>query len=265
MKRSENLAIKESKRHRDMLAFINSRSKVTVNDLSLTLGLSVQTIRRELRYLEQQNLVIRTKGGAMAIDPSPLHHQLKGNDLSLSASAITLINDHDVIALDSSSFSRALARQIRQTGIKATVLTASLDVANELINASNCRLVVTGGIYRSTSQSLEGTLTLQAIKSFRIEKAFLTCDGFTLQDGPTESDDYQAQFKSLLMQNASQTILAVPSQVIGKNSLIPLCSLSALSWIILVDPLDIRQMEALQSLGIKTLVDPFAYRKKNSS
>ncbi|WP_020374186.1 DeoR/GlpR family DNA-binding transcription regulator [Sulfobacillus thermosulfidooxidans] len=262
MKRSDNLVIKNSHRHRQIIALINSRRKVSVYELSAHLDLSIQTIRRELRYLEQQNLIIRTKGGAMALDSISTQNNLTSNDLSLSASAVSLINEHDVVALDSSSFSIALARQIRQMDFSVTVLTASLEVATELSSASNCRLVVTGGIFRRTSQSLEGTLTLQAIKSFRIEKAFITCDGFTLQDGPTESDDYQAQFKSLLMQNANQTILAIPNEIIGKNSLIPLCSLSALSWIILVEPLDSRQMEVLQSLGIKTLVDPFAYRKK---
>lgn len=265
MKQSSFYGINDhrSRHHQRIMELINARGIVKVSQLSESLSLSTQTIRRELRYLEQQKLIIRTQGGAIAVESKSPFHELQSTDLSLSAAAVTLINENDVVALDSSSFSVAFARQIRQTGLKVTILTASLAVANELIDSPNSRLVVTGGIFRETSRSLEGTLTLQAIKSFRIEKSFLTCDGFTLQDGPTESDDYQAQFKSILMQNSSQTILAVPEHIIGKNSLIPLCSLSSLSWIVLVKPLDIRQMEALQSVGVKTLVDPFADRKKS--
>ncbi len=251
-----------SRHYQKILELVNTRGSVNVAQLSQHLSISTQTIRRELRYLEQQNLIIRTRGGAVSLESKTHGPDLNTIDLSLSAAAITLINDHDVIALDSSSFSVGLARQIRQMALKVTVLTASLAVANELSAAPNARLVVTGGIYRNVSHSLEGTMTLQAIKSFRIEKLFLTCDGFTLQDGPTESDDYQAQFKSLLMQNANQTMLAIPEHIIGKNALIPLCSLSSLSWIILVKPLGIMETEALQSVGVKTLVDPFAYRKK---
>jgi DeoR/GlpR family transcriptional regulator of sugar metabolism len=63
------------------------------------------------------------------------------------------------------------------------------------------------------------------------------------------------------MQQSNQTILAIPPAIVGKNALIPLCPLNAIAWLVLLSPLLPSEMEALQALGIKILVDPFAKRK----
>ena len=112
---------------------------------------------------------------------------------------------------------------------RTRITTKSLKVAQELAESPDTRLIVTGEIFRTTSQSLEGSLSLHALKAYRIQKAFLTCEGFTLQDGPTESDESQAEFKSVLMQQSNQTILAISPFVVGKNAFIPLCPLNSIT------------------------------------
>lgn len=252
-----------SPRSQTILRLLTSAGQLTVREISQTLEASEQVIRRELKSLEKLGFLVRTYGGAIITDTNPVKGNLaqSAHDRALSATSASLINTGDVIAMDSSGFSIALARQIKLQKLQITVLTASLRVAQELSDSSNTRLIVTGGIYHSTSQSLEGALSLHALKTYRIQKAFLTCEGFTLQDGPTESDESQAEFKSILMQQSNQTILAISPLIVGKNSLIPLCPLSAITWMVLLSPFQSHEMEALQARGIKILVDPFAERK----
>ena len=251
-----------SARGESILRLLSSAGHLTVGEISRTLDVSTQAIRRELKVLEELGLLVRTYGGATIVDTShPADLPQSSEDRSLSVTALSLINAGDVIAVDSSAFSISLAREIRLQELPITVLTSSLRVAQELAESPNTRLIVTGGIFRTTSQSLEGSLSLHALKAYRIQKAFLTCEGFTLQDGPTESDESQAEFKSVLMQQSNQTILAIPPFVVGKNALIPLCPLNSITWMVLLNPFPPHEMEALQTVGIKMLVDPFAGRK----
>ncbi|MCY0900119.1 MAG: DeoR/GlpR family DNA-binding transcription regulator [Firmicutes bacterium] len=246
-----------------IIGLLSSAGRLTVKEMSSILGINEQTVRRELKALEALGLVIRTHGGAVLADRRSPSESLSQSpqDRVLGTTALSLINAHDVIALDSSGVAVAIASQIAHQGIPVTVLTASLAVALELAEADNVRLIVTGGIYHSSSRSFEGTVALDTIQHFRIQKSFLTCEGFNFQDGPTDSDEFQAHFKMALMQQSNQTVLAIPPSIVGKNALIPLCPLNMISWLVLINPLAPHEMEALQALGIKILVDPFAKRR----
>ncbi|MCY0885425.1 MAG: DeoR/GlpR family DNA-binding transcription regulator [Firmicutes bacterium] len=257
---------RRTRRQQAVLELVTRAGQMTIPELARQLDVSAETVRRDLTALERQGFLIRRRGGAMTLPRLTAGADLRQEAQRywrLSAAAVTLINPGDVVALDASPFAVAVAARLRHmapAGI--TVVTSSLPAANELAEVPDVRLVVTGGMYRGPLGALEGTLAMRALEAYRIQKAFLTSAGFTLRDGPTETDDQQAQLKMALIRNANQVILGVHPESLGTNALIPLCPLSALTWIVLEEPLPPADMEALQSLGIKVVVDPFAARKR---
>ncbi len=215
-------------------------------------------MRRDLHALAQAGLIVRTYGGAQAVSASPPGPGKSDRYWILAQLASHLIQPGDAIGLDASGFAVALAAQIKLQELRdISVLTPSLAVAHELGGLPGVQLVVTGGTYRESLDSLTGLLAERAIETHRLQKAFLACQGFTISEGPTEADDQAATLKGRMIRNANQVILAVHSEDYGKHALVPICPLTAINWLICDVPLQSRDAETLQTLGIKLIAHPF--------
>src|SRR5690606_35902948 len=117
-----------------ILAELDSAGRVTVNDLANRFGVSPVTVRKDLDLLEQRSLLRRVRGGAVAAsarDEGAVETRLRADapaKQAIAAAAASLVEDGDVIALDSSTTSNYLARELlSRTGLM--VVTTSLPTA----------------------------------------------------------------------------------------------------------------------------------------
>ena len=136
-------------RQEKMLAYINKVAKVSVRELSELFNMSLVTIRSDIKTLARRGLIIRTHGGAL----SPAGHQ-RGDPFKIRAIqnvpakqmiaqvAAKLIEDDDIIILDSGSTTYEIAQRISARNV--TVITNDLKIGTLLAERGDVSLIVTG-------------------------------------------------------------------------------------------------------------------------
>lgn len=250
-----------------ILELASQEGSVRVSDLSTRFGVTPETIRREINRLVRQGCLTRVHGGAVvprtaALHEVPFHsrverqHAEKG---AIAAAAARLVEEGDVIALDASTTALALALELRGRRPRSLViLTNGAQLPGRIADCEGITVVCTGGTLRARSLSYVGPQTLRAIDGYRVRKVFLSCKGFTVADGPTEGNEADAEVKQAFVRAAEAVVLLVDRSKWGHNSLVPVCSMTALTHIITDQPADPADRALLEAQGIKLHVEAAA-------
>jgi DeoR family transcriptional regulator of aga operon/DeoR family fructose operon transcriptional repressor len=182
-------------------SLVAEKRRVSVAELSSLFNVSAVTIRNDLDELEQQGLLVRTHGGALAIDQNQKKAELsfdvrerrqQGEKSRIGQMAASLIRDGDAIALDASTTALQIARQIKDRR-DLTVVTNGIRIALEFIDSPHITVVMPGGILRRDAVSLVGELGEEVLAKFNVQKGFFGAKGVTLEEGLTEVDSYEVQ------------------------------------------------------------------------
>jgi len=224
-----------------ILEMAGQDGSVRVSDLSTRFGVTPETIRREINRLVRQGRLTRVHGGAV-LPPTaaqyevPFHsrverqHAEKG---AIASMAARLVEEADVIALDASTTALALALELRARRPRSLViLTNGAQLPLRLADADGITVVCTGGTLRARSLSYVGPQTLRAIDGYRVRKVFMSCKGFTVGDGPTEGNEADAEVKQSFARSAETVVLLVDHSKWGRNSLVPICTVDALTHVV---------------------------------
>lgn len=233
---------------------------VRVSDLSAQFGVTPETIRREINRLVGQGRLTRVHGGAVlppASGPQELSfhsraERQRGEKNAIALAAAMLVEDGDVIALDASTTALALGLELRARRLRALVIvTNGAQLPLRVGDAEGITVVCTGGTLRPRSLSYVGPQTLRAIEGYRVRKALVSCKGFTLADGPSETGEADAEVKQALCRAAEEVVLLVDHTKWGHSSLVPICPVSALRTVVTdrLPPADERAR--LQAAGIR--------------
>jgi DeoR family fructose operon transcriptional repressor len=206
-----------------MRRILKDRHIVRVDELTIELGVSAATVRRDLRQMEERGDLRRVHGGAVAPERR-LEEQLFDDKTALAAAekqriaeaAARMIRPKDSIFLDGGSSVLALAALLHDR-TDLTVVTNSLRVAAELAGGGPS-LIVIGGELRRLSQTFVGPLTRFTIDPIHVDRAFMGTIGIAPAEGLTTTDPREAYTKNLVMQHAQEVILLADSSKIGKVS-----------------------------------------------
>lgn len=223
-------------RKREILRLLNIQKKVKTLELSQLFNVSEPTIRRDINEMEEQGLLVRTHGGALALDPSEMepsfsdkvdrYSQEKGEIARLAAS---LIKDHDTVILDSGTTTMAIAKHFHAKHV--TVITNSLDVATILEDNTEVELIVTGGQMRWNTRAMVGAIAERALGAFRANLAFIGTNAFN-EKGFTTPNLIEAQTKKKMIEIADRAFIVADSSKYGKTQLCLISELGGVSGII---------------------------------
>lgn len=217
-------------RHNEILLILDKNGSVTVTELAKKFNVSIETIRRDLYYLENKNLLSRVHGGAIL--PSrmceylTLEERLEENKEKKSACAKTameLLNEDDVIFIDSGSTAVEFARVLSDIFERMTIITHSLDVWTELRHKSGFKLIILGGEYSKKEAANFGYTTTETAKSMHASKAFIFPYAVSLKNGVANQDLIFLSIQKAFMENADETIFVADSSKFEKNSFAKLC------------------------------------------
>ena len=173
-------------RHARLLELVCTSGSATVEELSATLNVAPSTIRRDLQHLSVNGRIIRSYGGAIASGSrtgvASSAPRMQAEKRRIAAAAASLVEDGQTIAVSSGTTAVEFARQLaRHAGL--TVITNSLDVAQELVDRDGIQLVVLGGVVRPGMHSLLGHLTEQACREMRADTLFMGIGAVSLERG----------------------------------------------------------------------------------
>jgi DeoR family transcriptional regulator of aga operon len=241
-----------------ILEELSVRGSVAVADLSERLGVSAATVRRDLERLEEQRLLTRTHGGAVAQMVSyelPLRYKSarrQEQKRRIGQEAASRVHDGAVIGLTGGTTTTEVAREIVDRQL--TVVTNALNIASELAIRPNIKLVVTGGIARSESYELVGPLAEATLADLHLDLAFIGADGITATDGLTTHHEIEAHTDRALMERAPHVVVVADASKLGRIAFARICPISAVHELVTDGEADDDELRALRDAGLEVTV-----------
>jgi len=231
-------------RQKLILDKLKSEGAVLVSKLSVELGVTEETVRRDLEKLEKQELLLRTHGGAVPLNDNNHEYSLEKrknekSDLKqiLAKEAVKYIEPGDTIFLDASTTIFYIAKEIKNFK-NVTVITNSLRILNELIGAPDLKVMAIGG-YLSHNQSLVGSMAEQEVENrFFANKMFFSSRGVTAEAGILESNEQECAIKQRMIKNSNQKFFICDKAKIGRVGFTKLMPLSELDYMVTEQGLD---------------------------
>ena len=225
-------------RRQEILRRIEASGRVSVTDLSRQLGVSGVTIRTDLQALAEQNLIVRTHGGAIPAGGGQYdlalarrRQQQAREKLRIGRACAARINDGEAIFLDSSSTTLTVVPHLK-TYRYLTVVTNSLAVAQELREADGVRVVLPGGTLRRETDSLLGSEGLEMLRRFNIRTGIFGAHGISLPEGLTDVSVEEAEVKQVLVGMCRQVIAALDVTKWGRVGLASFARLDEIDRVI---------------------------------
>lgn len=195
-----------------IISQLNEKKSILVQEAAPFFGVTEETIRRDLKELENQGLLTRTHGGAILADDSKAEAPLEvreginiaGKD-SIGREAAKLVNDGDTIILDASTSSLFVAKHIKdKKGL--TVITNAEKVIFELSACHDINLISTGGILRHKSLSYVGRAAESSLSNYYANKVFFSCKGFSPDRGLTDSNEQESDIRKAMLKCSEKSI-----------------------------------------------------------
>ncbi len=219
MKRNSNQRNTRQRRH-SIVQLLQEQGEVSVEQLVQLFDTSEVTIRKDLTALENNGFLLRRYGGAVLMPKElieePQEENLSQRKLSIAKAAAEQIRDHNRIIVDSGSTTAALIRQLnRKQGL--IVMTNSLSVATELRALENePTLLMTGGTWDTRSESFQGNVAEQVLRSYDFDQLFIGADGVDLERGTTTFNELVG-LSRVMAEVSREVIVMVESQKIGRK------------------------------------------------
>nr|WP_284294996.1 DeoR/GlpR family DNA-binding transcription regulator [Luteimicrobium album] len=196
----------------------------SVTGLSQEFDVTASTIRRDLAQLNQEGLLVRVLGGALApIEREPSLNERLGaayaEKRAIARCAVASLEENDVLYLDAGSTVAAAAEELRSARRPAglTVVTTSVAVLEILGGVDQVTLYCTGGLFRSTSGALLGAQAEAMVRSFHFDRAFFGADGVDPKLGLCEAELSQTALKELVASRSTHvTVLAHSAKLLTR-------------------------------------------------
>jgi DeoR/GlpR family transcriptional regulator of sugar metabolism len=215
-------------RRQSLLELLRKQPGLRVPEIAQVLDISEGTVRNDLNALENEGHLTRVHGGAVinttaqmvnaAFGVRHLEHTREKN--FIGAGAATLVNDGDSILLDASSTVYYLALNLKERN-RLRVVTNGIEVARLLAQNPSNTVILIGGVVNPDGSSVTGLLSEQIIAELHIQKAFVSCSGFSVESGLTEVHLDEAQLKRKAIEAAKQVFALVDSSKMGHEDLTP--------------------------------------------
>ncbi|UXN34922.1 DeoR family transcriptional regulator [Avibacterium paragallinarum] len=219
MKRNIQPRNTQQRRHR-IVQLLQSQGEVSVEQLVQLFETSEVTIRKDLTALEANGVLVRRYGGAILMPQELIDESqdepLSNRKLAIAKYAAGRIADHNRIIIDSGSTTAALIHQLnKKQGL--VVMTNSLSVATQLRALENePTLLMTGGTWDTRSESFQGQVAAQVLRSYNFDQLFIGADGIDLERGTTTFNEL-VDLSRVMAEVSREVIVMVESQKIGRK------------------------------------------------
>lgn len=224
-----------SQRKAHLLKVLKTQGQIVAKQLSEELGLSEDTIRRDLRELSAEGLLQRVHGGALPASPAVA--DLAGRQqiapdakIAIGRAAAKMIQPGQVVIVDGGTTALQLAKHL-PSELRATVVTHSPSIAVALADHSGIEVIMLGGKLYKHSMVAVGAAAIEAISRIRADLYFMGATGIHLEAGLSTGDLEEAHIKRALIASAAETHVLASLEKIGAASpyaIAPLASVDGL-------------------------------------
>ncbi len=252
------MSIKRTDRMREVLSLLRDRGEVASEVLRAELRVSAATLRRDLSELEEQGLLVRTHGGAKALDPSGSEIPVRLRDhrmvaikrrIAQHAAALIPAGAH-AVALTGGVTTGEVARSLRGRP-QMTIVTNSLTIATDCAVDAHMKVIMTGGLVRANSLEAVGPMSEHAFQVITVGTAVLGADGMSAEVGATTFDEAEARTAIAMAANAQRVVVAVDGSKIGKVTFAKMVPLNQIHHLVTDSSADPRQLDQITAAGVQ--------------
>jgi DeoR family transcriptional regulator of aga operon len=250
------------KRSRRMIAILDllaERGRLTLTDISGSLGISAATARRDLADLADQRLLVRTHGGARLIDsrrelPVSLRDtRFQDSKRAIAAAVAELIpRQRYAVALSGGTTAASVARALAGHE-ELTIVTNSLTIAQLVTTFPQLKVVMTGGILRPESLELVGVLAENTFNALNLGTAILGTDGITAAGGVTTHDETEARTNNAMVTHAQRVIVVADGSKIGRLALAQVATAERIDLLVTDTSADPDEIAALRDAAVEVI------------
>jgi DeoR family transcriptional regulator, fructose operon transcriptional repressor len=246
-------------RQRQIMTLLQESGALRVGDLSEMLDVSNETVRRDLSALEEQGLLTRTRGGAIAENvhlETSLQRRMKENGAekrAIARIAAGYVQDGSTIIIDSGS---TIAHLVRELLAKRdlVVITNGINHVEELLSNPSLTVVVTGGLVRRATLGAAGPLAVEALLSLHADHTFLATQGFSAEAGMTYPSFEEVAVKRAMINAGREVTLLADGTKSERASMVKVAPLRELTRIITSSPISATEQSKIRDLGVELIV-----------
>ncbi|WP_249206724.1 DeoR/GlpR family DNA-binding transcription regulator [Gluconobacter cerinus] len=227
-----------------------------VHELARQVDASLATIRRDLQLLEEQGIVIRTRGCASltaSIDREVAFEARENHALehkrAIADQAFCRIERGSKVFFDAGTTVLQLARRLRISPMPLTVFSNNIMVSEMLSGVEGVETILLGGRVRHTNRSLVGLLAEQALEKLWFDQVFLGASAVQPDATISTPDEEEARLNALMMKRTDTCFLLVDSTKFARHSTYSVGFLDQVSCIFTDTDLDARQVQSLRDEG----------------
>ncbi|GII26073.1 DeoR/GlpR family DNA-binding transcription regulator [Planosporangium mesophilum] len=251
-----------------LLELLTESGRVTVEEAAERLSVSQATIRRDFDQLAQQQMITRTRGGAVANGVSydlPLRYKTAKHSAEkqrIGTAAAALVDPGMVVGLNGGTtmteVARALAVRPELAGnaddAQFTVVTNALNIANELLVRSRMKIVVAGGVVRPQSFELVGPLGANLLREVTLDVALLGVDALDVALGAAAHHEGEAAMNSLMVGQARRVVIIADSSKLGGHAFARICPIDRVDTLVTDSGASHDIVSGFEQAGVRVIV-----------
>lgn len=249
-----------SKRHADILEILETEGVATISALASRLGVSLETVRRDVKPLTEAGRLVRIHGAvglAGRIGEAPFEKRMRENaeaKRAIARAVAATIRDGESVMFDTGTTTSFVARELLGHR-RLTIVTNSSDIARTLATVNGNRVYMAGGELRSDSGAAFGKSALDFIAQFAVHHAIISAgavDAGSVMDYALD----EAEFARLVLSRGARRVVVTDHTKFGRRGLIAVAGWNEVDEIVTDRPPDAATAEGLAAAGVRLTFAP---------
>ena len=217
-----------SKRHGEILRLLREEGTISIADLAARLGVSLETVRRDVKPLSDEGQILRMHGAVglpSHVGEAPFDRRMRENAAATRAIArhvAATIRDGDSVMLDTGTTTSFLARELLGHR-RLTVVTNSSDIARTLATVNGNRVYMAGGELRPDSGAAFGVSAIEFVSRFSVAHAIISAGAVDAVEGVMDYDLEEAEFARMVLSRGERRAVVTDGSKFGRRGLVHVC------------------------------------------
>jgi DeoR family glycerol-3-phosphate regulon repressor len=223
--------MKPNPRQLNLLAAVQAQGSVTVEHLAEKLGVTLQTVRRDVQRMADEGLLTRFHGGVRVPGSTVenIAHRQRENLYAegknrIARAVAAAVPDDCALILNIGTTTEAIARALlHHSGLR--VITNNLNVATILSANLKCEVIVVGGVVRGRDQGIVGEAALDFIRQFKVDIAIIGISGIEADGSLRDYDFREVKVSQTIISHAREVWLAADSSKFNRPAMVEVARL----------------------------------------
>jgi len=229
----------KEERQEYILGRISKNNRIHITELITELGVSDDTLRRDLAELDKKGLLTKVHGGAITKSGISIEFSERLNTATrikqeMASKLVPLFKEGDIILMDAGTSNLEVVRQIPKN-MNLTIYTNCFPIANELFNYPKVDLIFLGGKVFPSSQITLGVSVYQMLQTIRADWAIIGISDIHPKEGLTTSDREEAIIKRTMIEQGIKRVVIADGHKLDTARNFHVASLREIDYIVTED------------------------------